>query len=87
MERINLIRRGAFPQTRMRRNRRHAWTRRMVAEHILSADDLIWPIFVVDGANVSQPVSSMPGVDRLSVDRECGFSCCRVTQALKECVP
>ncbi len=68
MERINLIRRGAFPQTRMRRNRRDAWTRRMVAEHILSPDDLIWPLFVVDGANVSQPVSSMPGVDRLSVD-------------------
>jgi porphobilinogen synthase len=68
MERINLIRRGAFPQTRMRRNRRDAWTRRMVAEHTLSADDFIWPIFVVDGTNVRQPVPSMPGVDRLSVD-------------------
>ena len=68
MERINLIRRGAFPQTRMRRNRRDAWTRRMVAEHTLSADDFIWPIFVVDGTDVRQPVPSMPGVDRLSVD-------------------
>jgi porphobilinogen synthase len=68
MERINLIRRGAFPQTRMRRNRRDAWTRRMVAEHTLSADDFIWPVFVVDGTDVRQPVPSMPGVDRLSVD-------------------
>lgn len=68
MERINLIRRGAFPQTRMRRNRRDAWTRRMVAEHTLSADDFIWPLFVVDGADERQPVPSMPGVDRLSVD-------------------
>ncbi|MDP6573458.1 MAG: porphobilinogen synthase [Rhodospirillales bacterium] len=68
MERINLIRRGAFPQTRMRRNRRDAWTRRMVAEHTLVADDFIWPLFVVDGADESQPVPSMPGVDRLSVD-------------------
>jgi len=68
MERINLIRGGAFPQTRMRRNRRDAWTRRMVAEHTLSADDFIWPLFVADGADVRQPVPSMPGVDRLSVD-------------------
>ena len=68
MERINLIRRGAFPQTRMRRNRRDAWTRRMVAENSLSADDLIWPLFVADGVDVRQPVPSMPGVDRLSVD-------------------
>jgi porphobilinogen synthase len=69
MERINLIRRGAFPQTRMRRNRRDAWTRRMVAEHTLGADDFIWPLFVVDGADERQPVPSMPGVDRLSVDQ------------------
>ena len=68
MERINLIRRGAFPQTRMRRNRRDAWTRRLVAEHTLSADDLIWPLFVADGTDVRKPVHSMPGVDRLSVD-------------------
>ena len=68
MERINLIRRGAFPQTRMRRNRRDAWTRRLVAEHTLSADDLIWPLFVADGTDMRKPVHSMPGVDRLSVD-------------------
>ena len=44
---------GRFPQTRMRRNRRDAWTRRLVAETRLSADDLIWPIFVIDGLDRS----------------------------------
>ncbi len=57
-----------FPFTRMRRNRRRDWTRRLVAENRLSVDDLIWPIFICDGQNVRQPVESMPGVDRLSVD-------------------
>lgn len=53
---------------RMRRNRRNDWSRRLVRETTLSVDDLIWPVFVVAGENVTQPVSSMPGVDRLSVD-------------------
>jgi porphobilinogen synthase len=53
----------------MRRNRRTGWSRRLVAETRLSVDDLIWPLFVVEGAAVSQPVASMPGVERLSVDR------------------
>jgi porphobilinogen synthase len=59
---------GRFPGVRMRRNRRTKWSRRLVAENILTVDDLIWPIFVVEGRNVRQPVESMPGVDRLSVD-------------------
>ncbi len=59
---------GQFPRTRMRRNRIDDWTRRLVAENSLSADDLIWPVFVCDGENVRQPVDSMPAVDRLSVD-------------------
>ena len=59
---------GCFPAVRMRRNRRTAWSRRLVAENALTVDDLIWPIFVVEGHNVRQPVESMPGVDRLSVD-------------------
>ncbi|MEX2288142.1 MAG: porphobilinogen synthase, partial [Planctomycetaceae bacterium] len=59
---------GKFPATRMRRNRRHDWSRRLVAEHRLSVDDLIWPIFVHDGSAKRTPVLSMPGVDRLSVD-------------------
>ncbi|MGD0193093.1 MAG: porphobilinogen synthase [Rhizomicrobium sp.] len=58
----------AFPAVRMRRLRRHDWTRRLVAESTLSAADLIWPIFVIDGEKRRDPVQSMPGVDRLSVD-------------------
>jgi porphobilinogen synthase len=58
----------AFPATRMRRLRRHDWSRKLVAENTLSASDFIWPIFVSDGEKTRTPVSSMPGVDRLSVD-------------------
>ncbi len=54
---------------RMRRNRRAEWARRMVREHVLTTDDLIWPLFVMDGDKVRQPVPSMPGVERLSVDQ------------------
>ena len=57
---------GDFPATRMRRNRRTAWLRRLVAENRLSTDDLIWPVFVTDGAQV--PVASMPGVTRYTLD-------------------
>jgi porphobilinogen synthase len=53
---------------RMRRNRRTDWTRRLVRETTLTVDDLIWPVFVVDGEGASTPVPSMPGVSRLSVD-------------------
>ncbi len=59
---------GRFPLTRMRRNRRAQWSRRLVAEHALAAADLIWPVFVVDGADRREPVPSMPGVERLSCD-------------------
>src|SRR5262245_66086046 len=59
---------GRYPTTRLRRNRREDWSRRLVAEHRLSVDDLIWPVFVQEGSNSRTPVSSMPGVDRLSVD-------------------
>jgi porphobilinogen synthase len=59
---------GSFPAVRMRRNRRTQWARRLVAEHVLTPDDLIWPVFVIDGHGVKQPVPSMPGVHRLSVD-------------------
>ncbi len=54
---------------RMRRNRRTDWSRRLVRETSLSADDLIWPIFLVDGEKRREPVAAMPGVDRLSVDQ------------------
>ena len=59
---------GRFPSTRLRRNRREDWSRRLVAETRLSVDDLIWPVFVQEGTRARTPVESMPGVDRLSVD-------------------
>jgi porphobilinogen synthase len=54
---------------RPRRNRRADWARRMVRESVLTTDDLIWPIFVIDGAKTRVPVPSMPGVERLTVDQ------------------
>jgi len=60
---------GQFPQVRMRRLRRSDWMRRLVREHQLTANDLIWPIFLQDGTSTSTPVASMPGVERLTVDR------------------
>lgn len=59
---------SAFPRARLRRNRADGWTRRLVAENRLSADDLIWPVFIVEGENQRQPIASMPGVERLSLD-------------------
>ena len=59
---------SAFPALRMRRLRRADWTRRLVAETTLSASDFIWPLFVIDGQKRREPVASMPGVDRISVD-------------------
>src|SRR5476651_52497 len=55
--------------TRLRRNRRSEWARRMVSENKLTTDDLIWPLFVMDGQNARAAVASMPGVERLSVDQ------------------
>ncbi|WP_083556346.1 porphobilinogen synthase [Hyphomicrobium sp. NDB2Meth4] len=59
---------GAFPSIRLRRARSTRWSRRLVAEHRLTVDDLIWPLFVIEGSNKRVPIASMPGVDRLSVD-------------------
>ncbi|MCC6919730.1 MAG: porphobilinogen synthase [Alphaproteobacteria bacterium] len=53
----------------MRRLRQADWSRRMVRETHLTPDDFIWPLFVTGGSGVSEPIASMPGVDRLSVDR------------------
>jgi porphobilinogen synthase len=54
--------------SRLRRNRKAEWTRRLIRENVLTADDLIWPLFLVEGSKKRVPVSSMPGVERLSVD-------------------
>ncbi len=58
----------SFPTTRMRRNRRDDWNRRLVAENRLSADDLIWPVFVQEGADARTSIASLPGVHRLSIE-------------------
>lgn len=59
---------GAYPRVRMRRNRRFSWSRRLVRENALSVDDLIWPVFVVEGERKREAIPSMPGVSRISVD-------------------
>ena len=60
---------GVFPETRMRRMRRDVFSRRLMREHTLTADDLIYPVFVLEGANRTEAVASMPGVERMSLDR------------------
>jgi len=57
-----------FPTTRMRRNRHDEFTRRLVAENTVSVNDLIWPIFIIEGQHQRVPVGSMPGVDRVTLD-------------------
>ena len=60
---------GAYPTVRLRRNRRDAWTRTLVAENVLTVGDLIWPIFVIEGTNETRPVATMPGQVRVTIDR------------------
>jgi porphobilinogen synthase len=60
---------GKFPEVRMRRMRRDDFTRRLMRENRLTADDLIYPVFVMDGHGKTQAVPSMPGVERMTVDR------------------
>jgi len=57
-----------FPATRMRRNRRADWSRRLVRETSLATSDLIWPIFLIDGTRTRTQVAAMPGVERLTID-------------------
>lgn len=59
---------GQFPFTRMRRNRQAKWIRSLVQETQVSVKDLIWPVFVIEGKNSKEPVVSMPGVHRYSID-------------------
>ena len=60
---------GAYPSTRLRRNRKKEWSRRLVQENTLSPNDLIWPIFICEGKNVKDHINSMPGVFRYSIDK------------------
>ena len=60
---------GRYPGLRLRRNRKTDWSRRLVQENSLSANDLIWPIFLTEGKNVKESIRSMPGVYRYSLDK------------------
>ena len=60
---------GSFPAVRMRRMRRDEFSRRLMREHVLTSDDLIYPVFVIEGRGRTQPVASMPGVSRYTPDK------------------
>jgi porphobilinogen synthase len=60
---------GNFPSVRMRRMRHDEFTRRLMREHVLTTNDLIYPVFVMEGARKTQPVASMPGVERVTLDK------------------
>ena len=60
---------GKYPSLRLRRNRKNSWSRRLVSENNLSPSDFILPIFLIDGKNKTQPIQSMPGVNRYSINR------------------
>jgi porphobilinogen synthase len=59
---------GEFPRTRLRRMRRDDFSRRLMRESSLSADNLIYPMFVIDGSSRREPISSMPGIERVTID-------------------
>ena len=60
---------GSYPNLRLRRNRKNEWSRRLVSESSLSSNDLIWPIFIREGKNIKEPIKSMPGVYRYTLDK------------------
>ena len=60
---------GSFPQRRMRRNRHDEFSRRLMREHRLSTDDLIYPVFVIDGKRRTERIASMPGIQRYTIDK------------------
>ena len=64
-----MIKIGVFPRSRMRRMRRDDFSRRLMREHTLTANDLIYPVFVLEGSDRTEAVASMPGVERMSLDR------------------
>jgi porphobilinogen synthase len=60
---------GKYPSLRLRRSRKYSWSRKLVQENNLSSSDLIYPIFLIEGKNKKQPIKSMPGVNRYSIDQ------------------
>ncbi len=59
----------AYPYTRMRRSRSSEWSRRLIAENTLTVNDLVWPIFLIDGEGKTEDIASMPGVQRYTIDK------------------
>ena len=74
---------GKFPNLRLRRSRKYGWSRRLIEENSLSSNDLILPIFITEGKNNKQPIKSMPGVNRYSIDLVGGV----VNKAIKNNIP
>ena len=74
---------GSYPNVRMRRNRKTDWSRRLVQENTLSANDLIWPIFLTEGKNKKIPIKSMPEVYRYSINKLSSI----VDRAIKRKIP
>ena len=74
---------GKFPNLRLRRSRKYAWSRRLVEENSLSSNDFILPIFVIDGKNKKQAIKTMPGVYRYSIDQLGKI----VSEAIKNKIP
>ena len=60
---------GSYPAVRMRRNRKTEWSRKLVMENTLSSNDLIWPIFIREGKNIKEPIKTMPGIYRYTLDK------------------
>ena len=60
---------GSYPNVRLRRNRKTEWSRRLVSENKLSTNDLIWPIFIREGKNIKEPLKTMPGIYRYTLDK------------------
>ena len=60
---------GKYPNLRLRRNRKHSWTRKLIAENTLSPSDFILPIFLIEGSNKKESISTMPGVYRYTINR------------------
>ena len=60
---------GSYPNVRLRRNRKSEWSRRLVSENNLSTNDLIRPIFIREGKNIKEPIKTMPGVYRYTLDK------------------
>ena len=74
---------GKYPALRLRRSRKESWSRRLIQENTLSPNDFILPIFLIEGSNKQQPISSMPGVYRYTINRLSQI----VDRAIKKKIP